>query len=160
LNAPGPRYHFGVVSAPPWYRDGLRFACTRCGNCCTGEPGSVRVSAEETAALARHVGLDLAAFHERFTRLLDDGTTSLTEKPDHECIFWSSDQGCTVYAVRPLQCRAWPFWRRNVASPAHWSAAARSCPGMDRGPLHDAAWIARTAANDGTSGSIPGANEP
>ena len=25
----------------PWYRDGLRFQCTQCGNCCTGDPGVV-----------------------------------------------------------------------------------------------------------------------
>ena len=25
----------------PWYNDGLRFTCTRCGHCCTGEPGFV-----------------------------------------------------------------------------------------------------------------------
>lgn len=147
------------MSATPWYGDGLRFACTRCGNCCTGEPGSVRVAEDEAAHLARHVGLDLAAFHERFTRVLDDGSTSLIEKPNHECIFWSPEQGCSVYEVRPLQCRTWPFWRRNLASRAHWRAAARSCPGMDRGPLFDAARIASTAANDGSSGVIPEADE-
>ena len=31
------------VRAEPWYRDGLRFACTRCGACCTGAPGYVWV---------------------------------------------------------------------------------------------------------------------
>lgn len=147
------------MSATPWYREGLRFACTRCGNCCTGEPGSVRVSAAEAAALAHAVGVDLADFHEHYTRLLADGATSLIEKPNHECIFWSSEQGCTVHAVRPTQCRAWPFWRRNLASPEHWSAAARSCPGMNQGASFDASVIAHTAANDGTSGSIPGADE-
>ena len=31
--------------AEPWYRDGLRFECTRCGHCCTGAPGYVWVDA-------------------------------------------------------------------------------------------------------------------
>ena len=26
---------------PTWYADGLRFTCTQCGNCCTGQPGFV-----------------------------------------------------------------------------------------------------------------------
>lgn len=139
----------------PWYRDGLRFACTRCGHCCTGAPGTVRVDEEEAVALAAELGLDLADFHERYTRRLDDGATSLTEKPNHECVFWDATRGCTVYAARPRQCRTWPFWRGNLASPAHWARAALDCPGMDRGPLHDAESIAAQVARDGTSGVVP-----
>jgi hypothetical protein len=142
-----------MSASGPWYRDGLHFGCTRCGNCCTGEPGTVRIDEDEAVALAHFVGLDLADFYERCTRRLDDGATSLTEKPNHECIFWSAAHGCTVYSVRPKQCRTWPFWRRNLVSPDHWRAAASSCPGMDQGPAFTADWIARTAADDGTSGS-------
>ncbi len=143
------------MDTTPWYREGLRFACTGCGHCCTGAPGTVRVSEEEAVALAAHLGLPLSDFYERCTRRLDDGATSLIEKPNFECIFWSRGQGCTVYAARPRQCRTWPFWRANLATPAHWSAAAKGCPGMDQGPLHAAATIATAAADDGTSGEVP-----
>jgi hypothetical protein len=142
------------VSAP-WYQDGLCFACTRCGNCCTGEPGSVRVDEGEAATLARYIGLDLADFHERHARVLPDGAISLREKPNGECVFWSRALGCTVYAVRPRQCRTWPFWRANLASLAHWRTAARGCPGIDQGPLHPADLLVELAANDGTSGFVP-----
>lgn len=142
------------MDASPWYRDGLRFACTRCGHCCTGVPGTVRVSEPEAVAIAAYLGLDLADFHERFTRLLDDGASSLVEKPSHECVFWSRERGCTVYPVRPTQCRTWPFWRANLASPAHWADAARGCPGMDQGGLHTTAAITQQAAHDGTSGVV------
>src|SRR5438105_3224904 len=40
------------MSSEPWYQDGLRFSCTRCGHCCTGEPGFVWVCAAARAALA------------------------------------------------------------------------------------------------------------
>jgi uncharacterized protein len=143
------------MSAAPWYADGLSFACTRCGNCCTGAPGEVRVSEAEAAALAAHLGLDLADFHERYTRRLPDGSTGLLETPRFECVFWSREAGCTVYSVRPRQCRTWPFWRRNLASPAHWAAAARGCPGIGQGGLQDARTIAVLAADDGTSGVVP-----
>ena len=143
------------MDGAPWYADGLRFACTRCGNCCTGEPGSVRVSAAEAEALAAFLRLDLADFHELFTRLVDDGATSLVEKSNHECVFWSARDGCTVYAVRPRQCRTWPFWQRNLASPAHWTAAAQGCPGIGRGEVHELEAIARCQADDGTSGRVP-----
>lgn len=144
----------------PWYRSGLAFACTRCGNCCTGAPGTVRVSEEEAEALARYVGLDLADFYERCTRLLEDGATSLVERSDHDCIFWSRTEGCTVYPVRPRQCRTWPFWRANLASPAHWQRASDSCPGIGRGATHDAATIEELARDDGTSGEVPESDAP
>ncbi len=40
----------------PWYQDGLRFTCTMCGKCCTGDPGYVWVTDEELAALAKFLG--------------------------------------------------------------------------------------------------------
>jgi len=40
---------------------------------------------------------------------------------------------CGIYAVRPLQCRTWPFWDGNLASKDNWDASARRCPGMNRG---------------------------
>jgi len=143
------------VSTLPWYADGLAFACTRCGNCCTGAPGSVRVSEEECAELATLVGLDLADFCERFTRLLEDGDVSLIERANGDCVFWSSREGCLVYAARPRQCRTWPFWRRNLASREAWAAAAGGCPGIGRGAPQPLAEIERARAHDGTSG-LPG----
>src|SRR5262245_18529291 len=32
-----------IAVSEPWYQDGLEFTCTRCGKCCTGEPGFVSV---------------------------------------------------------------------------------------------------------------------
>ncbi len=147
-----------MLRVPAWYADGLRFECTRCGNCCTGEPGSVRVSAHEQRALAAHLGIALDVFRAAFTRPLEDGATSLLETDDRECVFWDRAAGCTVYALRPRQCRTWPFWRRNLATRAHWEAAARDCPGMGRGELHSAERIAATAREDGTSGVVPDAH--
>jgi Fe-S-cluster containining protein len=40
---------------------------------------------------------------------------------------------CGIYPVRPLQCRTWPFWDGNLASAENWNAAAKRCPGMNRG---------------------------
>ena len=48
--------------APPWYADGLRFACTRCGNCCTGPPGAVWINEAEARQLARRLELTLDQF--------------------------------------------------------------------------------------------------
>ncbi len=136
-----------------WYAEGLRFACTRCGNCCRGA-GTVRVSDEEIEALARRVGLRDHEFRAAYTRPLRGGELSLRETRERDCIFYDAGVGCRVYEDRPRQCRTWPFWRAVVHSPQRWAEEASQCPGMDRGPLHDAARIERTSASDGTSGTV------
>src|SRR5262249_1390597 len=42
----------GIIMSEPWYQDGLRFECTRCGKCCSGFPGFVWVSEAELQAIA------------------------------------------------------------------------------------------------------------
>jgi Fe-S-cluster containining protein len=43
----------------PWYKEGLRFKCTACGDCCTGAPGFVWVNKEEMEALAAAAGVEV-----------------------------------------------------------------------------------------------------
>ena len=135
----------------PWYANGLRFECTRCGHCCTGEPGYVRVSDEEVAGLAELVSLTADAFRQRYTRALSDGSVSLLETPTGGCVLYAPERGCTVYRRRPLQCRSWPFWSEVVATPERWEAEAKDCPGMNRGRLREADEIRTISENDGTS---------
>jgi hypothetical protein len=112
----------------PWYRDGLAFACTRCGKCCTGAPGYVWVNADEIAAIAKHRNETLEQFSGKFVRRVGD-RYSLVERPGGDCIFWSSESGCTVYPARPAQCQTWPFWPENIADEASWDRVCVTCPG-------------------------------
>jgi Fe-S-cluster containining protein len=134
-----------------WYSGGLRFACTQCGNCCTGGPGTVRVSDVEIGALADRFGLSDSEFRSRYTRTLRGGDVSLKEKPDFDCIFFDRTVGCTVYEDRPRQCRTWPFWGSVVFSSEAWDESAEACPGMNSGPLFDGDEITSVSRNDGTS---------
>ncbi len=126
----------------PWYQDGLRFTCTRCGNCCTGEPGSVWVNEEELAALAELRGQPVEEIKAMYTRAGIRGLT-LREKPNGDCIFYEREVGCTVYKVRPRQCRTWPFWESNLKTPAAWERTKLSCPGSGHGELISAEEITR-----------------
>ncbi len=126
----------------PWYQNGLRFQCTRGGRCCTGEPGFVWVTEEEMAAIAAHRGETLAEVEGLCTRRLGPDR-SLREKNDGACLFWDPQQGCTIYPVRPRQCRTWPFWESNLATPADWDRTCRRCPGAGQGELISAQEITR-----------------
>ena len=143
------------MAGEPWYRNGLRFECTRCGNCCTGEPGTVRVSEEEVTGLAAYLELAEHELRAMYLRTLPGGTISLRERSNHDCVFWDRETGCRVYPQRPRQCRTWPFWGANVESSAHWHNAASTCPGIGKGPLHPMETIQREIADDGTLGTMP-----
>jgi Fe-S-cluster containining protein len=118
----------------PWYHAGLRFRCTRCGHCCTGAPGYVWVNDEEIAAIAGHRGDDVDEFRTMHVRQVGS-RQSLREKANGDCIFYDKYQGCTIYPVRPKQCRTWPFWESNVASPETWKKTCEVCPGSGQGEL-------------------------
>jgi len=139
----------GPVDAPEpaereWYADGLRFSCTQCGNCCTGPPGAVWFDEEQGRRMAKHLGLDEQTFYRRFARKID-GQWSLQERStEHgfDCIFLdrkitAGKAVCSLYDARPAQCRTWPFWPENLATPRHWKMAKiqTPCPGMDKGRL-------------------------
>ena len=118
----------------PWYSAGLPFACTQCGRCCTGTPGYVWLSLDEMKGLATRLGLSFSDFTSQYVRQVGD-RYSLIEKPNHDCIFWESGLGCTVYESRPVQCRTWPFWPAHLESPATWTRVQSACPGTRGGPL-------------------------
>jgi Fe-S-cluster containining protein len=83
--------------------------------------------------------MDYTAFVKTWCRWVplgrDSERLSLKEKSNFDCIFW--DNGCTVYNVRPLQCRAYPFWDSVVCSEKAWNETGKDCPGINSGTLHD-----------------------
>lgn len=123
------------MSEQPWFKDGLRFQCSQCGDCCTGAPGFVWVNQEEIEKLARKMGLEPEAFERLYVRQVGN-RKSLVELPNGDCALFDSEaRKCTVYEARPRQCRSWPFWKSNVATPADWDETCRVCPGSGQGAL-------------------------
>jgi Fe-S-cluster containining protein len=122
------------MSDDVWFQEGLRFRCTRCGNCCTGAPGFVWVNDEEIAAIATIRGETVEEVTGLYTRWAHRGRT-LRDSAAGDCIFWDRDLGCVIYPVRPRQCRTWPFWKRNIESPEAWRHTCEICPGSGKGDL-------------------------
>ena len=114
---------------------GLRFSCTRCGHCCCLHPGYVWVRPDEVEKIAAHLGMDVSTFGRRYLRRVGD-RLSITEDARHRCALLGEDKLCTVYPVRPTQCRTFPFWEATLESEAAWTALKSFCPGTDAGELH------------------------
>jgi Fe-S-cluster containining protein len=119
----------------PFYTSGLRFTCRQCHNCCRGgQPGWVYPSQREIATIARRLKLSPASFRRRFLVKDEDGEASFRMHANGDCVFW--DQGCTIYPVRPRQCRTYPFWPENLESPETWEEVKRTCHGAGHGKLY------------------------
>jgi Fe-S-cluster containining protein len=129
----------------PYYarNDGLRFACTRCGNCCT-RPGPVLFPKNELADAAAAAGLSVRRFRRTYDIVDEDGIPTHDPPGDAPCGLYDPRVGCTIYEGRPTQCRTWPFWPEVVKRRRSWEKASEECPGMDRGPRHAPAEIERT----------------
>ena len=125
-----------------WYQHGLRFRCTQCGHCCTGAPGFVWVSEDELDALAGFQDEPRDQVEKLYTRWLGL-RRSLREKANGDCIFYDKRAGCTIYPVRPSQCRTWPFWESNIRTPEDWKETCQVCPGSGQGDLIPAEEITR-----------------
>ncbi len=130
-----------------WYDDGLRFQCTQCGRCCAGAPGHVWVNDNERRQLADHLKMSVDEFTRIHTRRIGLRYSLNERGPDQnwECVFQEKQDGhriCSVYDVRPAQCRTWPFWDDNLSSRRRWREVAdKVCPGMNRGGLHPSSKI-------------------
>ena len=130
----------------PWYRDGLCFSCTQCGNCCTGDPGVVWVTDDEIADIARVTGKTVGEIRLFHTRIVG-GRVSLREYPNGDCTFFDpATRRCKAYEARPAQCRTWPFWNSHLESPEAWERVKRECPGAGQGEFFSLEEVERLAS--------------
>jgi Fe-S-cluster containining protein len=126
-------YHPGMP-AEPWYKDGLRFACTQCGNCCTGFEGYVWVGEAQIAEIAAYLGKPVEEVRLKHTRPVVRRVSLREVGENHDCTFFDpATRGCRIYPVRPPQCRTWPFWNSNIETPGAWREVQRTCPGAGKG---------------------------
>jgi Fe-S-cluster containining protein len=134
------------MSDKPWYANGLRFQCQRCGACCRnhGEYAYVSLTEVELREIPAFLGLTPEEFRARYTET-EPGTLPTLRMDRPACPFLTADQACAISPVRPMQCRTWPFWTENLVRET-WDGPVRECcPGIGRGPLHPAEEVERIA---------------
>lgn len=120
------------LETAPWFKEGLKFQCTGCGKCCTGEDGYVFLNEEDLERLASFHSLSLSDFSRRFCRFVE-GKLALLDLPRSggDCVFLKENK-CSVYEARPTQCRTFPWWIHNLRSREDWEEAGARCEGIDR----------------------------
>ncbi len=119
-----------IEEESPWYKNGLHFKCTECGQCCTGAPGYVWVGEEEVEEMAKFLNISVEEFSRRYLRKVL-GRLSLLENPKtYDCVFLK-EKKCQLYKARPKQCRTYPWWPALLKTEKDWIDAAEHCEGIN-----------------------------
>ncbi len=106
-------------------------ACMQCqGKCCNGDRGNTFVNSKEIEAISKFLGIEISGFIEEYLIKVSYKFSIKEIKTDNNyaCTFFDNKRNrCSVYPVRPNQCRTFPFWSYYKDKP---DEAARECPGI------------------------------
>lgn len=131
--------------ARPWYAEGVRFGCTRGGDCCHnhGEYDRVYFTKREEVKVAQHLGITLRALRQRYIAR-EDGYR-IARSRGEACVFLDGCR-CSIYPVRPVPCRTWPFWPETMSRRDFAKDVEPFCKGVGRGRLRTREEIERAMA--------------
>lgn len=106
-------------------------ACADCqGKCCKGESGHVWINEHDVDRIGQFLELNKVDFIQRFVNRVNNRLV-LKERcggSDYACIFFDENENkCSIYPVRPEQCRTFPFWEFFKR---HKDEVVRECPGI------------------------------
>lgn len=129
------------MSKKPWWSAGVRFECQQSGKCCVshGEYGFVYLTLKDRQNIAKELSLSTREFTKKYCSKTD-GVFHIADKGDPTCLFLKNKM-CTIYKVRPTQCRTWPFWPETMGAKAWKKDVVQFCPGVNKGRVHTAAEI-------------------
>jgi Fe-S-cluster containining protein len=105
--------------------------CKRCeGRCCNGETGSIFVNRDEIETISRFLKMEAATFIAEYLRKESYrfSLKEVKENKNYACVLFDSKRNrCSIYPVRPTQCKTFPFWDYFKDKPEE---LARECPGV------------------------------
>jgi len=91
------------------YPRGIRFLCTRCAICCRDTPTRDRqilLLEREAQQISETTGQAIPSFAEPSQR---EARFPYEMKKIDGCCIFLRENNCTIYEVRPLLCRCYPF---------------------------------------------------
>ena len=79
--------------------------------------------------MAQFLQLSVDEFSKQALRKIGKNWSLREDPKNYDCLFLK-EKKCTIYSVRPKQCRTYPWWPANLASPEAWEQAAQECEGI------------------------------
>jgi Fe-S-cluster containining protein len=116
-----------------WWSNGVRFGCQpQCGKCCDQPGGVVFLTKSDVNRMANFHDLSFDEFiTQHCTRSMNGRVILKSNEKSGVCIFLNETKQCSIYSVRPQQCKAFPWWAENLRSEHKWIETKMLCPGID-----------------------------
>ena len=118
-------------------QDGYKYqfnqsACETCGGiCCTGASGYIWAKYPEIEKMADFLNLTVDEFATNYLKKVKHRYSLIEKRLDDDnfaCIFFNNElKQCSIYSVRPSQCRTFPFWETFKNSKEE---VKNECPGI------------------------------
>ncbi|MBW2090769.1 MAG: YkgJ family cysteine cluster protein [Deltaproteobacteria bacterium] len=107
------------------------FNCRRCGACCQGQ-GGIYIRPDDAVEIGRVLGLSADQFVRCYTEPRGE-RLALKTGPDGFCLMYDAEiRGCRIHEVKPVMCRAWPFYLAPLRDRHEFEIVKNNCPGIKR----------------------------
>jgi len=112
----------------------VHFECSLCALCCGDTETNVRkilLLKNEAEKISKKINEDI----EKFAEETGDKTSyayAMRKTSDGKCVFLK-EKLCTIYGIRPIICRFYPFKLDNLGNQHYAFSYTKECPGIGKG---------------------------
>ena len=117
------------------YPKHVHFRCERCALCCGDTEERVRsilLLKTDADRISRKTSTGIDEFAEKIEGS-EPYVYRMRKTEDGKCLFLK-ENSCSVYQVRPLICRFYPFQLKNLGNGGYAFSHTDECPGIGKGP--------------------------
>ena len=118
------------------YPKNINFECSRCGKCCGDTEEKIRhilLLKSDIDRISKETLLNYTEFAEKSTGT-EPYIYELKKTKSGSCFFLKNNL-CTIYEIRPLICRFYPFPLENLGNNKYTFSFTKKCPGIGKGSL-------------------------
>ncbi len=117
------------------YPKNVRFTCERCAKCCGDTKERVRsilLLKIEAERISQRTLKDIRKFAEKIEGS-EPYVYQMKKTHGGKCLFLK-DNSCSIYQMRPLICRFYPFQLKNIRDRKPMFTYTDECPSIGKGP--------------------------
>lgn len=117
------------------YPTNIRFMCDRCAKCCGDTKNKVRsilLLKRETERIAKKTSKNIEDFAEKLEGA-QPYVYLMRKTAEGKCVFLKEGL-CSIYRMRPLICRFYPFQLENTKNGKFKFTYTNECPNIGKGP--------------------------
>jgi Fe-S-cluster containining protein len=124
------------------YPKNVSFVCNQCGRCCGDTEDRVRhimLLKTDVASISNELLLKSHEFAEKISDF-EPYIYEMKKTEDGKCFFLENNL-CTIYEIRPLICRFYPFQLENLGNNRYSFSYTNKCTAIGKGPRQKKAFF-------------------